>query len=228
MIRMKKTPIIVLALGIVLSINSCRKHYEATEQDMADYGWLLFEKAVSKSDYTDSKEWFLKSVNEDTTYMDGYNGLGWSFGKLTDIDSSIYFFETGLRFSPSIYDTTNIRFELLAGLCFANNAEGLDVAAIAWGDRLIDGLSSGLATNKWVFTHNNLNNKNKINHLDLRVTMAASNFAIGEFSKSVNHIQSILTELSGSTTFNPDVNLVSGRAELAVWIDSLSTILSNQ
>ena len=54
---MKKTPIIVLALGIVLSINSCRKHYEATEQDMADYGWLLFEKAVSKSDYTDSKEW---------------------------------------------------------------------------------------------------------------------------------------------------------------------------
>jgi hypothetical protein len=58
--------------------------------------------------------------------------------------------------------------------------------------------------------------------------MAASNFAISEFSKSVNHIQSILTELSGSTTFNPDVNLVSGRAELAVWIDSLSTILSNQ
>ena len=38
MIRMKKRPIIVLALGIVLSINSCRKHYEATEQDMADLG----------------------------------------------------------------------------------------------------------------------------------------------------------------------------------------------
>ena len=30
--------------------------------------------------------------------MDGYNGLGWSFGKLTDLDSSIYYFEKGLNF----------------------------------------------------------------------------------------------------------------------------------
>jgi len=228
MLIMKKIPIYILTVGMVLSFNSCRKQYEATEKDMADYGWLLFEKAVGKSDYIDSKKWFTDSVNEDSTYMDGYNGLGWSNGILTDIDSSIFYFEKGLKFSPNKFDTTNVRYELWAGLCFANNAKGLDATAIAWGDSLIDGLSSGLTTNKWVFTHNNRNSKNKINHLDLRVTMAASNFAVGEFSKSVNHMQSILTELSGFTSFNPDVNLVSGRAELAVWIDSLSTILSKQ
>jgi len=225
---MKKYTIIIFAIGIVLSFNACRKQYQATEKDMADYGWFLFEKAVGKSDYADSKKWFLDSVDEDTTYMDGYNGLGWSFGILTDIDSSIYYFERGLKFVPSKFDTTNIRYELWAGLCFANNAKGLDATAITWGDSLIDGLSAGLTTNAWNFTHNNISSKNKINHLDLRVTMAASHFAEGEFSNSVAHLQFILTELTGSTTFDPNVNSVSGRYELAVWIDSLQTILLTQ
>lgn len=79
-----------------------------------------------------------------------------------------------------------------------------------------------------IFTHNNINNNNKIDHLDLRVTMAASHFAEGEFTNSVTHMQTILTELSSSSSFNPDVNTVSGRSELAVWIDSLQTILSTQ
>jgi len=225
---MKKILIIIFAIGMVFSLNSCRKQYEATEQDMADYGWLLFEKAIGNLDYIDSKKWFTESVNEDSTYMDGYNGLGWTYGILTDIDSSIYYFERGLKFSPNIFDTTNVRYELWAGLCFANNAKGLDVIALKWGDSLIDELSSGLTINKWNFSHNNVSSNNKINHLDLRITMAASNFAVGEFNKSINHMQSILTELSGPTTFNPDVSLVSGRAELAVWIDSLQTILSNR
>ena len=219
---------ILLMLGLALFVGSCRKQYNATEQDMADYGWFLFENAAVKSNYTDSKNWFMSSVNEGTMYMDGYNGLGWSFGKLTDLDSSIYYFEKGLRFTPSIYDTTNIGYEIWAGLCFANNAKGLDSIAITWGDSLIDGLSAGLTTNAWNFTHNNISSKNKINHLDLRVTMAASHFAESEFSNSVAHLQIILTELTGSTTFDPDVYSVSGRYELAVWIDSLQTILLTQ
>lgn len=225
---LKRYIIFVIALGTVLNIGSCRKQYTATEKDMADYGWFLFEKAAVKADYHSSKDWFLSSVAEDTTYMDGYNGLGWSYGKLTDIDSSIFYFERGLRFMPSIYDTTNIRYELWAGLCFANNAKGLDVAAVTWGDSLIDALNDGLSSLPWTFTHNNINSNNKINHLDLRITMAASHFATGSFNESVSHMQTILSELSSSSTFNPDVNTVSGRTELAVWIDSLQTLLSNQ
>ncbi len=220
--------ITLITLILIFTAGSCRKQYKATEMDLADYGWLLFEKAVGKSDYTDSKKWFLLSVNEDTTYMDGYNGLGWSFGKLTELDSSIYYFERGLKFTPSIIDTTNIRYELWAGLCFANNAKGQDAAAVIWGDSLIENLSAGLLTNAWTFTHNNTNGNNIINHLDLRVTMAASHFAEGQFSSSVSHLQTILTELSSTSTFDPDVNTVSGRAELAVWIDSLQTILLTQ
>ena len=130
MMNNRKYIIFLFALGIILTVASCRKQYKATEQDMANYGWFLFEKAAINSDYTESKSWFLESINEDTTYMDGYNGLGWSFGKLTDLDSSIYYFEKGLNFSESIYDTTNIRYEIWAGLCFASNANGQDSIAI--------------------------------------------------------------------------------------------------
>lgn len=226
--NIKKYAIILFVSGWVLTIGSCRKQYEATEQDMSNYGWFLFEKAVIQSDYSESKNWFLESINEDTTYMDGYNGLGWSFGKLTELDSSIYYFEKGLNFSESIYDTTNIRYEIWAGLCFASNAKGQDSIAIIWGDSLVDALTSGLTSTTWMFSHNNTNSNNKINHLDLRITIAASHFAEGEFTNSVTHMQTILTELSSSSTFNPDVNTVSGRSELAVWIDSLQTILSTQ
>lgn len=228
MINNRKYIIFLFALGIILTVVSCRKQYKATEQDMANYGWFLFEKAAINSDYTESISWFLESINEDTTYMDGYNGLGWSFGKLTDLDSSIYYFEKGLNFSESIYDTTNVRYEIWAGLCFASNAKGQDSMAIIWGDSLIDALTGGLTSTSWIFSHNNTNSNNNINHLDLRITMAASHFAEGEFSNSVTQMQSILSALSSTSTFNPDVNSVSGRSELAVWIDSLQTILSAQ
>ena len=224
----KQNTFILLMLLLALFVGSCRKQYHATEKDMADYGWFLFEKAATQSNYTVSKNWFLSSVNEDTMYMDGYNGLGWSYGKITVLDSSIYYFEKGLNFLPSLYDTTNIHYEIWAGLCFVNNAMGLDSLAIIWGNNLINSLTTGLSSNPWIFTHNNINSSNIINLLDLRVTMAASHFAEGEFDNSVAHLRTILTELSGSSTFNPDVNTVSGRYELAVWIDSLQTILLTQ
>ena len=224
----KQNTFILLMLLLALFVGSCRKQYHATEKDMADYGWFLFEKAATQSNYTVSKNWFLSSVNEDTMYMDSYNGLGWSYGKITDLDSSIYYFVKGLNFHLSLYDTTNIHHEIWAGLCFVNNAMGLDSLAIIWGNNLIDALTCGLSSNPWIFTHNNINSSNIINLLDLRVTMAASHFAEGEFDNSVAHLRTILTELSGSSTFNPDVNTVSGRYELAVWIDSLQTILLTQ
>ncbi len=216
--------IIILTAGILLLMVSCRKQYQATEEDMADYGWLLFENSAGRTDYDDSKSWFLSSVSDDTTYMDGYNGLGWTNGKLTDLDSSLYYFERGLNFSQSIFDTTNVKHEIWAGLCFANNAKGYDSIAIIWGDSLIS-VTSGLAFLPWTFSHNNINSNNIINHLDVRITLAASNFAIGRFDNSLTHLQKILSELESNTTLNSDVNTVAGRAELAVWIDSLQTEL---
>jgi hypothetical protein len=37
MIRLIKIPIIILAIGIAINVNGCRKQYKATEQDMDGY-----------------------------------------------------------------------------------------------------------------------------------------------------------------------------------------------
>ena len=187
--------IFILITVISLLMVSCRKQYDPTEVQMADYGWLLFENSASRADYDDSNEWFLTSVSEDSAYMDGYNGLGWTNGKLTILDSSLYYFERGLNFTQSIFDTTNIKHEIWAGLCFANNASGFDSLAIIWGDSLMTDLTSGLTSLPWVFSHNNINGNNIIDHLDVRVTLAASNFAVGEFDNSLSHLEIILDEL---------------------------------
>ena len=224
-----KNIVIIVILGIILFAGSCRKQYQATEEHMADYGWLLFENSSSLSDYKNSKTWFLSSVNEDTTYMDGYNGLGWVYGKLTDLDSSIFYYSQALKFSPGLYDTTNIRREIWAGLIFANNAKGLDSTAIVWGDSLFpdwNGTNPGISP--WLFSHNIISSNNIINHLDVLVTLAAANYAIGEFDNSLAQIQEILSQLKSTTILSLDLNTIAGRTELAFQIQSLQEELSKK
>jgi len=60
---------------LMLIFAACRKQWNATEEDMANYGWTLYEQG----DYLGSYEWFSNSILEDLNYQDGYNGLGWSF-----------------------------------------------------------------------------------------------------------------------------------------------------
>ena len=52
------------------------KNIYATAEDMAEYGWVLFET----KEYLPSNAWFLRmlSVQDNKDWKDGYNGLGWS------------------------------------------------------------------------------------------------------------------------------------------------------
>lgn len=222
------TRIIILLTGITLFVYSCRKQYQATEEHMADYGWFLYENSARLSDYKNSKTWFLSSINEDTTYMDGYNGLGWIYGKLSDLDSSIYYYTKALRFSPGIYDTTNIRREIWAGLCFANNAKGLDSAAIIWGDSLFPKWKTDQEVLPWTFSHKLITSLNIINHLDVLVTLAAANYAVGDFNNSLDQVQEILSQLNNTTILNLNVNTIDGRSELATQIQILQEDLSKK
>jgi len=61
----------------MLIFAACRTEWTATEADLANYGWSLYEQGL----YDDSYEWFSNSVLEDLNYQDGYNGLGWTEGK---------------------------------------------------------------------------------------------------------------------------------------------------
>ena len=65
---------------------------------------------------------FSNSIIEDNNYQDGYNGLGWTFGKLVELDSAVQTFAIGLSKPPNERITTNVSQEILAGLAFAHSA----------------------------------------------------------------------------------------------------------
>ena len=74
----------------MLIFAACRKEWTATEEDMTNYGWTLFEQASLQVDsdeqlkeYEEVLKWFENATMEDTNYQDGYNGLGWTYGKLS-------------------------------------------------------------------------------------------------------------------------------------------------
>jgi tetratricopeptide (TPR) repeat protein len=205
----------LFALVLVFS-PGCRKQYDATEVDKTNYGWDLYEQGI----YQEANDWFAAAVLQDSAYKDGYNGLGWSFGKLLEMDSSVYYFQQGLLYLPDPNITVNLDHEIKAGLCFAYNAKGDDSLAIVWCENLLADLEQ-LAVPTWSFSHDTT-----LNHLDVRLTLATSYFISGDFPQSLAQVQSIVSALTPGATFTPDITTIAGRRELADEIEFLRTLLA--
>ena len=212
-----------LLLGItmvMLIFAACRRQWNATEEDMANYGWILYEQG----DYVGSYEWFSNSVREDENYQDGYNGLGWSFGKLVDPDSAVQAFDVGLtkQQNPRMLDI--VAHDILAGLTFAHSALKQDSSAVAYGDSLIWLLEQQIGDKTWTFPHDSTTN-----YLDVHVTLALSYFALSDFTESLEHVQAIKTALNpASPPYVVDTNTVRGRRQLAAEIEYLQNYLQGR
>ena len=76
---MKQHRLLLPLLILLLMFVACRKEWLPTEEDMADYGWTLYQAQRFK----ESNHWFSKAVKEDENYKDGYNGMGWSEIKMS-------------------------------------------------------------------------------------------------------------------------------------------------
>ena len=63
-------------IAILVLSNGCRQPVIPTEEDLAGYGWTLYEQG----DYQEAREWFYDAVDKDSAYADGFNGIGWCFG----------------------------------------------------------------------------------------------------------------------------------------------------
>ena len=212
-----------LLLGItmvMLIFAACRRQWNATEEDMANYGWILYEQG----DYVGSYEWFSNSVQEDENYQDGYNGLGWSFGKLVDPDSAVQAFDVGLtkQQNPRMLDI--VAHDILAGLTFAHSALKQHSSAVAYGDSLIWLLEQQKEDKTWTFPHDSTTN-----YLDVHVTLALSYFALSDFTESLEHVQAIKTALNpASPPYVVDTNTVRGRRQLAAEIEYLQNYLQGR
>lgn len=215
--RLRKTTLLFMITIGVISIDACRKNYDATAEDMSEYGWVLY----TAEDYLSSNEWFNSSIVENDKWKDGYNGLGWSYAKLMVIDTSIAHFITGLATEKDKWMTTDVQSEILAGLVFAYHAKGLDAAAVTYGRAFIDSTAKPL-TPGWIFSHDSL-----LNHLDVRITLASSYFAVGKFDSASFQVQIVLDSLNSSVIAISDTSL-EGRRKMAEQISSLQTSLLKQ
>ena len=205
---------------VMIIFAACRKQWNATEEDMADYGWSLYEQ----NNFVDSYEWFSNSILEDLNYQDGYNGLGWSFGKLVDLDSAILVFEEGLEKPPNPRMFDIVTHDILAGLTFAHSALKHDSIAVNYGDSLIWLLEQQTEDKTWNFPHDSTTN-----YLDVHVTLALSYFALSDFTESLEHVQAIKAALNpASPPWEVNTTTITGRNQLAGQIEYLQTYLQDR
>jgi tetratricopeptide (TPR) repeat protein len=205
---------------LLLIFAACRKQWNATEEDMADYGWTLYEQG----EYLDSYEWFSNSIQEDLDYQDGYNGLGWTFGKLVELDSAVQVFDIGLTKpqNPRMIDI--VAHDILAGLTFAHSALKHDSSVVHYGDSLIWLIKQKIGEKTWIFPHDSTTN-----YLDVHVTLALSYYALSDFAESLGHVQSIKTALNpASPPYVVNTTTIVGRDQLAAEIEYLQNYLQGR
>ena len=221
----KTTLLLFFSFG-TLFVDGCRKNFSATAEHKASYGWEMYEL----KDYLKSREWFFNSVETDKKWKDGYNGLGWSYAKLLEMESldtenigSIRTFHRGLLQPKDPWNSTDVHLEILAGLTFAYHAKGNDKEAVKFGNALIDSTLIGLNPSRWhswAFSHDST-----LNYLDLRITMASSYFALAEFDSTQVHLKVVLDSLGSSTKLISDYKSLLGRQLVAQQLDSLQKVL---
>ena len=223
---LNKTTLLLFVSFGTLFVDGCRKNFSATAEHKASYGWEMYEL----KDYLKSREWFFNSVETDKKWKDGYNGLGWSYAKLLEMDSldtenigSIRTFHRGLLQPKDPWNSTDVHLEILAGLTFAYHAKGNDKEAVKFGNALIDSTLIGLNPSRWhswAFSHDST-----LNYLDLRITMASSYFALAEFDSTQVHLKVVLDSLGSSTKLISDYKSLLGRQLVAQQLDSLQKVL---
>ncbi len=214
MTRLKTITVLFLLCLFCLDTQSCRKKYAATAEDMAEYGWVLYEQ----KDFVNSNAWFTESIVEDSSWKDGYNGLGWTWGKLKEADTSLIYFNEGMDKTQFEWDTTDTHSEILAGLTFAHHALGHERLTIYYGDSLITRTDKPLQPH-WTFSHDTL-----LNHLDVRITMAAAYYALGKFDSTIIQISKIFEDMKSNQLAVTDTTIL-GRKLMANQIDSLQAVL---
>jgi len=207
---------------ILILSNGCRQPVIPTEEDLAGYGWTLYEQG----EYQEAREWFYDAVDKDSSYADGFNGIGWCFGKLRQADSAAAYFHISQTKPFDPYDTPDLDLDLYAGLTFAYSGMHVDSLVRTYAAYV---LVERPELGPWYFSHDN-----KINHLDIRLELALADFNMGYFVSCRDNLQSIYndTYYQSFPSNNPkaltmNVETVLGRAELAQILQTMQQALKS-
>ena len=213
---------LIFFFGFTLFFMNCRQPVIPTEEDLAGYGWTLYETGK----YQEAREWFYDAVAKDSSYADGYNGIGWCFGKLRRADSAAVYFHISQTKPFDSYDTPDLDLDLYAGLTFAYSGMHIDSLVREYATYV---LVERPILGPWKFSHDK-----KINHLDVRLELALADFNMGYFTSCRDNLQSIYNDSSYQSypqntveSLTMNVETLSGRAELAQLLQSLQQTLKN-
>ena len=209
-------------LAVLVLSNGCRQPVIPTEEDLAGYGWTLYEQG----EYQEAREWFYDAVDKDSSFADGYNGIGWCFGKLRQADSAAVYFHMSQTKPFDPYDTPDLDLDLYAGLTFAYSGMHIDSLVRTYAAYV---LVERPELGPWYFSHDN-----KINHLDIRLELALADFNMGYFVSCRDNLQSIYndTYYQSFPSNNPkaltmNVETVLGRSELAQILQTMQQALKS-
>ena len=212
----------IFLFGLIILSMNCRQPVIPTEEDLADYGWTLYETGK----FQEAKEWFYDAVAKDSSYADGYNGIGWCYGKLRRADSAAAYFHISQTKPFDSYDTPDLDLDLYAGLTFAYSGMHVDSLVREYATYV---LVERPILGPWKFSHDK-----KINHLDVRLELALADFNMGYFTSCRDNLQSIYNDSSYQSypqnaveSLTMNVETLSGRAELAQLLQSLQQTLKN-
>ncbi|MGC9513574.1 MAG: tetratricopeptide repeat protein [Fidelibacterota bacterium] len=190
----------IIFLSVLTSLTACRKAYEVTGEDLSEYGWDYY----AAGNYVEARRWFIESVEERPGYSDGWNGAGWSLGKLDSVSESISYYRTGLYVTHT--DDT-VYAEILAGMTFAFHALG------QWDSCLVRGEEVLYRDSSWVFSR-----ERDITYQTIYVTLASAAFNQGHFDRSLEYIRHL------EPAFNPDLSTQEGIGSLADKIETLNLL----
>ena len=230
---MKQYRLLLPLLILLLMFVACRKEWLPTEQDMADYGWTLYQADRFK----ESNHWFLNAVKENENYKDGYNGMGWSEIKMSlwnsdpdppILSTAIDHFKIGLKKDDNPRSLHNVDFDIFAGLTFLYSIRDTGSSTlytdstIFYGDSLIKLINEQQYEQTWYFPHDTITD-----YLDIHITLAWAKFLKKQYNVSLEDHVRFLEDKCNSLfpTISPDFQTAEGIHELAARIDALADYL---
>ena len=194
-----KILIILLITALIFACEEKKTGPSNSAADLVEEGWTLFIEATGDEDFENANIKFLAALQQDTTYADAHNGMGWCFAKLDSLNKSILAFQTCINVDPP----DSIVSEAYAGISISYQANGDYQSSIDNGSYITSG---------WVFSRDA-----NVNYQDVILILAEDYYAIGEFTLCLYKVQIL------DPTFNVNVNTPMGRSQLAQKIELLKS-----
>ncbi len=188
---------------LIAGVTGCEKDEgddasQMSAQALLERGWDRFENM----DYTAALSDFQAVMQQDPNLSDGWNGAGWSTGRLNGrLGESENYFAGCLQ-----RDTT--RYDALGGWAFVAYQSNDYISALNKADSLLHRRSG------WRFLH-----QPDIDYHDVRLMMAAAYYNLEEYANSLNVVVLYL-----NPSFEADTNTSAGRRELLDEIERLRQI----